>query len=177
MGRRRSQSSSSVTDSTNIDYPKPGLQTRWVSSSLQLNNDGEGDIPYGNSSSRSSRAAIPVSIDETAESTNSAPPTLSPNPDVLNPDQNGCVFARGSRSVRTRCQSPSRNGGTLPQCISGSPEALPLSTTSGSDLGTVRPIKPSPSRRSQQTVIHGGNEFDEGLNTANSATEVGSDCR
>ncbi len=143
----------SVSDSTNIDYPKPGLQTEGFIS-LQLNNDGESDI-HGNSSA-SRLNAIPVSIDETS-GPNGTAATLSPNPDVLNPDQNGCVFAQvpvGTYSVSVGQPS----AGSLP-LYSGSP---PFVNTSGatSESATNQIVTVT----AQQTVSL--NQFDEGLNTA-----------
>ncbi len=76
----------SVADTTNISYPKPGLQTEGFLA-VDVTNDGRQDV-FGNSAT-TRLEAMPVTI--TQEGAN---PTLSPNPDTLYPDSNGCVFAQ-----------------------------------------------------------------------------------
>ena len=76
----------SAADSTNISYPKPGLQTQGFLA-VDVSNDGLTD-KFGNSATTRLEAQ-PVTIQQQGSS-----PTLSPNPLTLYPDANGCVFAQ-----------------------------------------------------------------------------------
>ncbi len=112
----------SLSDTTDINYPKPGLQTEGFLA-VNLTNDGEQDV-YGNEAS-DRLEALPVTITQVTGS-----PTLSPNPYTLYADQNGCIFAQvpvGTYDVAI--QQPT--AGTPPN-FSGYPGAPPFVDTSGS---------------------------------------------
>ncbi len=74
-----------VTDSTAVNYPKPGLQTQGFLA-VQMSNNGNNDVNGNVASDR--LQAPPVSLLQTGTV------TMSPNPLVLYPDENGCVFAQ-----------------------------------------------------------------------------------
>ena len=76
----------SVSDTTDISYPKPGIQTDGFLA-VDLANNSKDDV-LGNSSADRLRA-VPVIVTQT-----STPTTISPNPYVLHADGNGCVFAQ-----------------------------------------------------------------------------------
>lgn len=76
------QGAQALADTTNIDYPQPGLQTEGFLA-VQLTNDGQSDV-IGNSAATRLQS-IPVTITDT--STNTTLPTVYP-------DANGCVFAQ-----------------------------------------------------------------------------------
>ena len=75
---------SSLSDTTAIDYPQPGLQTEGFLA-VQVYNNGQDDVSGNSAATR--LTAVPVTISET-----SANPTFSTV--TLNPDQNGCVFVQ-----------------------------------------------------------------------------------
>jgi Tfp pilus assembly protein PilV len=81
---------SSVSDTTALNYPTPGLQTQGFLA-VQVSNAGTVDVNGNSAASR--LQAVPVKVTQTAGS-GGAGVTLSPNPLVLYPDQNGCVFAQ-----------------------------------------------------------------------------------
>lgn len=157
----------SLTDTTNIDYPQPGLQTQGFLG-VQLSNDGLADF-YGNSAS-DRLEAVPVSIEETSPN-----PTLSPNPIVLQPDQNGCVFTQvpqGTYSV------------SLGQPVAGTPATFTgynanspaFVTTSGSTTDTATATV----TETAETVVQ-MTAFDEGINTSisyggSAAVDRGVEC-
>jgi hypothetical protein len=112
----------SVTDTTEINYPKPGLQTEGFLA-INVTNDGETDVNGNLASAR--LEALPVTITQT-----SGTPALSPNPYTLYPDQNGCIFAQvpvGTYNISA--QQPT--SGTPPD-FSGYSGAPPFVDTTGS---------------------------------------------
>ncbi len=71
----------SVTDTTNINYPKPGLQTQGFLA-VQVTNGGATDV-HGNSS-LTRLGVVPITVSGGSLG----------SPLVLNPDPNGCAFAQ-----------------------------------------------------------------------------------
>jgi Tfp pilus assembly protein PilV len=80
-----------LSDTTEINYPKPGLQTEGFLA-INVTNDGEADSNGNDALSRIQ--ALPVTVTQVT----GPPPTgtinLSPNPYTLYPDNNGCIFAQ-----------------------------------------------------------------------------------
>jgi hypothetical protein len=87
------QSEQQISVSTEINYPKPGLQTQGFLA-INLTNDGETDV-WGNSAA-TRLSALPVTVTEISGGSTESPtaPTLSPNPYTLFADPNGCIFAQ-----------------------------------------------------------------------------------
>ena len=107
----------SISDSTEINYPKPGLQTEGFLA-ITVSNSPDADVNGNASGVR--LAAIPVNITQTSvPATPSDPtgaPTLTPNPYVLYPDPNGCIFVQvpvGTYNVAT--SQPNTNLPPAPQ--------------------------------------------------------------
>jgi len=80
----------SLSDSSNINYPRPGLQTEGFLA-INLSNDGQFD-KFGNSAV-SRIEASPVTVRQLT-STTTPPVWISPNPLTFYPDANGCIFAQ-----------------------------------------------------------------------------------
>jgi Tfp pilus assembly protein PilV len=78
----------SVTSSTEINYPKPGLQTDGFLA-INLSNDGLSDINLQSAATR--LMAIPVTITQTSAS---GPVALSPASFTVTADENGCIFVQ-----------------------------------------------------------------------------------
>lgn len=75
-----------LSEATEINYPKPGLQTEGFLA-INLTNNGQNDV-NGNLASDRIRA-LPVTINQVSGSS-----PIVPNPYVLHSDPNGCIFAQ-----------------------------------------------------------------------------------
>ena len=145
----------SLTDTTNINYPKPGLQTEGFLA-VQVNNQGETDV-FGNAAALRLTA---VSISVSGGSLGS--------PLTLNPDANGCAFAQvpvGTYTVQINQPSSLALAG-----YSGTP---PFVDTNGNT---------SDSFPNQSVTVTGETTvsvtFDEGINTRRLLRGRGGDrCR
>ena len=141
-----------LVDTTEINYPKPGLQTEGFLA-INLTNDGETDI-NGNAANQRLQA-LPVTITQT-----SGTPTLSPNPYTLYPDPNGCIFAQvpvGTYNISI--QQPTAGTPPLFNGYSGAP---PFVNTSGSTDDEVD--NQTITVTAEQTVNMVA--FDEGITTS-----------
>ena len=84
--------SSSLSEVTDIDYPTPGVQTQGFVA-ITMSNVHEDDVLSNSYIKR--LETVPVTLTQTSSSpTLQQPPNLSPNPYVLYPDLNGCIFAQ-----------------------------------------------------------------------------------
>ena len=149
-------SGDAVTDSTNIDYPQPQLQTDGYIS-LQVTNSELTDI-YGNSSSTRLESTPVVIQPDTANGT----PNGAPYADEY-PDTNGCFFAQlpvgvytVSLAQPTAGQPTSAFGG-----YGGSPQYVTTTgATNPSETITV-------TVNAEQTLsLSLGNAFDEGITSS-----------
>ncbi|MGA3149254.1 MAG: hypothetical protein ABSF33_17535 [Acidimicrobiales bacterium] len=141
-----------LTDTTNIPYPIPGIQTDGFLSLLLTNSGQAGAFPYTNNTAPLRLAAIPVNIVDTA--TNASY--------TLNPDENGCLFAQlppGPYTVTLEQPSTGQPSGFV---YPGSP---PFVTEAGSQTDTAAVTL---NIAAEQTVQLSGtsNAFDEGITTA-----------
>ena len=75
-----------VTDSTEINYPKPGLQTDGFLA-INVTNNLQPDVNGATAASR--LMAVPVTITQTSGS-----PVLNPSSFQVNADSNGCIFVQ-----------------------------------------------------------------------------------
>jgi len=131
-----------LTNTTNIAYPQPGLQTDGYLSVLLTNSGQTGASPPFNSSYSSPSirlSAIPVTITDTATSTSYK----------LYPDTTGCLFAQlptgpYTVSLGQPTTATSSNGEPSGFVYPGTP---PFVTEAGSQ--TIPPPPPSPSPRSR----------------------------
>ncbi len=82
---------SSVSDTTAVDYPQPGLQTQGFLS-VQLANSGVGDV-NGNTASDRLRA-VPITLSQQTATDANNTWISSSHMLTLYPDENGCVFAQ-----------------------------------------------------------------------------------
>ena len=138
-----------VTDTTNVDYPQPGLQTDGYIS-MQLTNSGSVDTDGNLAASR--LEAIPVIIT----------PAVGNPYSALYPDSNGCFFAElGTGDYTISLGQPS--AGT-PNVFTGYSGIPPFVTTGGS---TSDSYGADVTVAAEQTIqLSGGNSFDEGINTS-----------
>ena len=157
------QGNSSVTDSTALNYPQPGLQTQGFLA-VQLTNDtGTNDV-WGNSSADRMQA-IPVNITETAQQ-NSTDPWVASNSThtlTLYPDDNGCVFAQVPTGTYTvTAGQPTAGQPASNPAFGGYGGTPPFVTNSGSttDSVTLQPVTVT-----AETFIS-LNPFDEGIKSA-----------
>jgi Tfp pilus assembly protein PilV len=158
-----------LTNTTNIPYPQPGLQTEGYLSLLLTNSGQTGASPYTNSASLR-LSAVPVSITDTATGTNY----------VLYPDPNGCLFAQlptGPYTVSLEQPTTSESGGPSGFVYPGTP---PFVTETGSQTDTASTTL---TIAAEQTVQLSGpaNAFDAGINTlltygGGSAVDGGVEC-
>jgi hypothetical protein len=140
-----------LSDTTEINYPKPGLQTQGFLA-INLTNDGQTDVNGNEATDR--LQALPVTITQL-----SGTPVLTPNPYTLYSDANGCIFAQvpvGTYNIAvgqpTEGTPPSFNG------YSGAP---PFVNTSGSttDVQNNQNVTVTAEQIVQLDA------FDEGINT------------
>lgn len=140
-----------VTDTTNIDYPQPGLQTEGYIS-LQLTNDGLLDT-YGNSAA-TRLEAIPVNI--TPQGGSAYSPFYA--------DQNGCFFAE----LPTGNYTVSLGQPTVAPPFVGYAGTPPFVTSGGSSTDSSGANAVTVTVAAEQTVqLSGGDAFDEGITTVN----------
>ena len=145
--------SQTLSDTTEINYPKPGLQTEGFLA-INLTNDGENDVNGNQASDR--LEALPVQITQTVAGSS----VLNPNPYVLYPDQNGCIFAQvptGTYNI-TALQP---TAGTPPN-FAGYSGAPPFVNTSGST--TDQSLGNSVTVTAESTVNL--DAFDEGITSS-----------
>jgi hypothetical protein len=141
-----------LSDTTEINYPKPGLQTEGFLA-INLTNDGEVDVNGNQASDR--LESLPVTITQTSGS-----PVLTPNPYTLHADQNGCIFAQvpvGTYDVAILQPT----AGTPPN-FSGYSGAPPFVNTSGSTTDTL--TDQTVTVTAEQTVNL--DAFDEGITSS-----------
>ena len=139
----------SLSVTTDINYPKPGLQTEGFLA-VNLTNDGEADV-LGNSPTDRLQS-IPVTITQVTGN-----PVLNPSSFTLYADGNGCIFAQvpvGTYTVAT--QQPS--SGT-PATFTGYTGNPPFVSTSGatSELVTNQTVNVTAETTVQLDA------FDEGI--------------
>ncbi len=139
----------SLSETTEINYPKPGLQTEGFLA-INLTNDGQVDVLGNQATDR--LQALPVTITQVTGT-----PTLSPNPYTLYSDANGCIFAQVP--VGTYDIAVNQPVAGTPPTFSGYNGAPPFVTTSGSttDAQTNQTVTVT----AEQTVQLGA--FDEGI--------------
>lgn len=152
----------SVSDTTAVNYPKPGLQTEGFLA-VQLINSGSLDV-YNNLASDRLKA-IPVILTQT-------PPVG--NPLTLHADDNGCVFAQVPTGNYTVSLGQPTAG--TPNAFQGYTGSPPFVTTTGSTSDT----SPAPVAITAATIVQ-LNAFDGGINTsigygASSAVDQGVTC-
>ncbi|HEY5108134.1 MAG TPA: hypothetical protein VII96_00840 [Acidimicrobiales bacterium] len=111
-----------LSDTTEINYPKPGLQTEGFLA-INLTNDGQTDV-YGNQATDRLQA-LPVTITQI-----SGTPVLTPNPYTLYSDANGCIFAQVPVGVYNIAIGQPTDG--TPPAFSGYTGTPPFVTPSGS---------------------------------------------
>jgi Tfp pilus assembly protein PilV len=141
--------SQQLSVTTEINYPKPGLQTEGFLA-INVSNDGEDDV--NGISAEDRLMALPVTITQLSGS-----PALSPNPYTVYPDQNGCIFAQvpvGTYDVAI--EQPTQGTPAGFGDYSGTP---PFVTTSGST--TDQAVNQQVTVTAEQVVSLGG--FDEGI--------------
>ena len=143
---------SSVSVTTEINYPKPGLQTEGFLA-INLTNNGQPDVLGNLATDR--LLALPVSITQVTGS-----PVLSPNPLVLYPDGNGCIFAQVPVGTYDVAVGQPTQG--VPKTFADYTGAPPFVTTSGSTTDTQ--VGQVVTVTAEQTVQLGA--FDEGINGA-----------
>ncbi len=133
----------SLTDTTNINYPKPGLQTQGFLA-VQLTNSAATDV-HGNSSGVR-LAAVPITVSG----------TNLPSPLTLKPDSNGCAFAQVPSGIYTVKVNQPGNG-TLAG-YGGSPVFV-------DPTGNAAP-NPLPEQVQVTAETTASITFDEGINSA-----------
>jgi type II secretory pathway pseudopilin PulG len=134
---------------TEINYPKPGLQTEGFLA-INVANNGENDVNGNSAENR--LLALPVTITQLSGS-----PTLTPNPYTVYPDGNGCIFAQvpvGTYDVAIEQPTEGTPAGFFP--YSGTP---PFVNTSGST--TDQALNQQVTVTAEQVVNLGA--FDEGI--------------
>jgi Tfp pilus assembly protein PilV len=161
----------SVTDTTAVDYPQPGLQTQGFLA-VQLTNSGSPDV-LGNSAS-DRLAAVPITLTETAQGNATDPWISSSHALTLNPDQNGCVFAQVPVGTYTVSAGQPTSG--KPKTFTDYSGYPPFVTTSGNSSDTATT---SVTVTAESTVQL--NAFDEGITSAisyasSSAVDGGVSC-
>lgn len=135
--------SQQVVDTTNINYPQPGVQTQGFLA-VQVTNENEDDL---NGNSKANRLqAIPITVSGAGLST----------PLKLNPDRNGCAFAQvppGSYTVQL--------GQPAVGSLNGFTDDPPFVDTSGNS-------SPAPVSVAVNVLVEGATNvtFDEGIDTA-----------
>jgi Tfp pilus assembly protein PilV len=137
----------SLSQTTEIDYPKPGVQTQGFLA-ITVSNEGEADV-LGNSA-LTRLEAIPVWVTQT--STPSGTLNLSPNPYKLYPDLNGCIFAQVPVGTYTISAEQPTSG--IPG-YTGTPEFV------GTNNSPVDQTTKSVTVTAESVVSLGG--FDEGI--------------
>jgi Tfp pilus assembly protein PilV len=148
----------SVTDTTAVNYPQPGLQTQGFLA-VQLSNSGSLDVNGNNPSDR--LQAVPVSLTETSQ-TNATDPWVASNSThtlTLYPDENGCVFAQvptGNYSVAVAQPSSGQ-----PQTFTGYSGTPPFVNTTGGTTDTGSTLVTVTAESTVQL-----DAFDEGITTA-----------
>ncbi len=155
----------SVIDSTNIDYPQPGVQTDGFLA-VQVSNNGLIDSSHLNSAVNRIEA-LQVSITPTAGGTGYR----------FNPDKNGCVFAQvpqGNYTVSVAYPNP----GTLVGYTGSPPFVTPTGSTTD-DSTSVYPTGVPVTVSALQVVDLAA--FDEGITTTisyggASAVDGGAEC-
>lgn len=141
-----------LSDTTEINYPKPGLQTEGFLA-INLTNDGETDVNGNQASDR--LESLPVTITQT-----SGTPVLSPNPYTLYADQNGCIFAQVP--VGTYDVAVLQPTAGTPPTFTGYSGAPPFVNTSGSTTDTAP--GQTVTVTAEQTVTL--DAFDEGITSS-----------
>ena len=139
----------SLSETTEINYPKPGLQTEGFLA-INLTNDGQVDVLGNQATDR--LQALPVTITQVTGT-----PTLSPNPYTLYSDANGCIFAQVP--VGTYDIAVNQPVAGTPPTFSGYNGAPPFVTTSGSTTDAQN--NQTVTVTAEQTVQLGA--FDEGI--------------
>ncbi len=163
----------SVTDTTAVNYPQPGLQTQGFLA-VQLSNSGSLDVNGNVATDR--LQAVPVNLQETAQG-NAFDPWVSNNANhtlTLYPDENGCVFAQvpvGSYTVTT-----SQPTSGTPATFTGYSGTPPFVNTGG---GTTDTSSTTVAVTAETTVQL--DSFDEGITSsvaygASSAVDGGVTC-
>ncbi|HEX7444606.1 MAG TPA: hypothetical protein VF320_12000, partial [Acidimicrobiales bacterium] len=139
----------SLSETTEINYPKPGLQTEGFLA-INLTNDGQVDVLGNQATDR--LQALPVTITQVTGT-----PTLSPNPYTLYSDANGCIFAQVPVGTYNIAVNQPVDG--TPPTFSGYNGAPPFVTTSGSTTDAQN--NQTVTVTAEQTVQLGA--FDEGI--------------
>ncbi|HVC67864.1 MAG TPA: carboxypeptidase-like regulatory domain-containing protein [Acidimicrobiales bacterium] len=111
----------SISITTDINYPKPGLQTEGFLA-VNLTNDGEADV-HGNVSTDRLQS-IPVTITQVSGS-----PVLVPSSFTLYADGNGCIFAQVPVGTYTVAAQQPTSG--TPVTFTGYSGTPPFVSTSG----------------------------------------------
>ncbi len=140
-----------ISVTTEINYPKPGLQTEGFLA-INLSNYGQTDVNGNTASSR--LQALPVTITQ-----DSGTPVLNPSSFTLYPDPNGCIFAQvpvGTYDVSVG--QPTEGTGPGFNVYSGAP---PFVTSTGATTET----QPNQQVTITAETIVQLNAFDEGINT------------
>jgi Tfp pilus assembly protein PilV len=154
---------SSVSDTTALNYPTPGLQTQGFLGVQVANATGVSDVNGNTSQER--LEAVPVTITETAQA---QPPTVPAQPWLggaqntpvtFYPDENGCVFAQVPTGTYTVAIGQPVSG--TPKTFNGYSGTPPFVTTSGA------------TSESQSTTVDvtaetdvNLNQFDEGITSS-----------
>jgi len=168
----------SLSEVTEIDYPKPGVQSQGFMA-ITVSNVLEDDVL--NNSPKTRLQAVPVVVTQTA--TPSGPLNLSPNPYVLYPDLNGCIFAQlpqGTYDVATGQPGTVYPGYSDTPNIPGysGPPLQPAFVDTANNSTEDKPGQPV--QVTAETVVQLGG-FDEGINVnlsygGPSAVDSGVDC-
>lgn len=111
----------SLSVTTDINYPKPGLQTEGFLA-VNLTNDGEADVLGNRATDR--LQSIPVTITQVTGS-----PVLNPSSFTLYPDGNGCIFAQVPVGTYTVAAQQPTSG--TPATFTGYSGTPPFVSTSG----------------------------------------------
>jgi Tfp pilus assembly protein PilV len=147
---------SSVSDTTAVNYPQPGLQTQGFLS-VQLSNSGSLDVSGNVATDR--LEAVPVNLTETAQGSGSDPWVSASHTLTVYPDENGCVFAQvptGSYNV-----SVSQPTSGKPTTFTGYGGTPPFVTTSGSTADTASTTVTVTAESTVQLTA-----FDEGITSS-----------
>ena len=111
----------SLSVTTDINYPKPGLQTEGFLA-VNLTNDGEADVLGNTSTDR--LQSIPVTITQISGS-----PVLNPSSFTVHADGNGCIFAQVPVGTYTVAAQQPTSG--TPATFTGYSGTPPFVSTSG----------------------------------------------
>lgn len=160
-----------LTDTTNVDYPQPGLQTEGYIS-LQLTNNSSTDTAGNSSASR--LQALPVTITDTSVTPNTTT--------TLYPDSNGCVFAQVPTGTYSVSVGQPTSGTPSSADFTGYTGTPAFVTTTGATAGTASSQIVTVTATKTVTLTNTTqNAFDEGIKTSfsyggSAAVDGGVEC-